>query len=55
MCDSTYIISPLLQKCLFPYLYFRRAYRSNIIIVLLPFRYPINDDTLSFGGMLTNI
>ncbi len=24
-----------------------------MIMVLLPLRYPMNDDTLSFGGMLT--
>ena len=29
---------PLAQKCLFPYLYFRLACRSNIIRLLFPFR-----------------
>ena len=39
---------PLAQKCLFPYLYFRFACRSNIIRLLFPFRYPIVWDTLYF-------
>ena len=46
---------PLAQKRLFPYLYFRFACRSNIIMLLFPFRYPIIWDTLYFGGMLINI
>jgi len=28
---------------------------SNIISELFPFKYPINSDTLSFGGILTNM
>ena len=43
------------QKCLFPYLYFKFACRSNIINADLPFKYPINDDTLNFGGIITNM
>ena len=46
---------PLAQKCLFPYLYFRLACRSNIIRLLFPFRYPIIWDTLYFGRMLISI
>lgn len=46
---------PLAQKCLFPYLYFRLACRSNIIRLLFPFRYPIIWDTLYFGGMLISM
>ena len=46
---------PLAQKCLFPYLYFRFACRSNIIRLLFPFRYPIIWDTLYFGRMLISI
>ena len=38
------------QKFVFPYLYFWFARRSDIIIVFFPFRYPINCDTLIFGG-----
>ena len=32
-------------------MYFKFAYFSNIIRLLFPFRYPINCDTLYFGGM----
>ena len=39
----------------FPNLYFKFACLSNIISALFPFKYPINDDTLILGGMLTNI
>ena len=31
------------------------SYRSNIIMVLFPFRYLVKSDIFSFGGMLTNI
>ncbi|CAM5201147.1 hypothetical protein UACE39S_03815 [Ureibacillus acetophenoni] len=37
------------------YLYFKFACRSNIIKLLLPFKYPTNEETLIFGGILTNI
>ena len=46
---------PRAQKCLLPYLYLRLACRSNIIRLLLPFRYPIICDTLYFGGILISI
>ena len=42
---------PSAQKCLFPNLYFKFACLSNIIIALLPFRYPITCDILYFGGI----
>ena len=35
--------------------YFKFAWRSNIINVLLPFRYPTKYDTLMLGGISTNI
>ena len=38
-----------------PYLYLRLAWRSNIIKLLFPLRYPIICDTLYFGGILTSI
>ena len=46
---------PLAQKCLFPYLYFRFAWRSNIMRLLLPLRYPIICDTLYLGGILMSM
>ena len=36
-------------------MYFRFAWRSYIIMALLPFKYPINYDTLYFGGIATNM
>ena len=48
-----YIVS-LHQNCRFPYLYFKLACLSNIISELFPLRYPINCDTLYFGGILTS-
>ena len=50
---STYY--PLHQKFLDPYLYFKFACLSNIISELFPFRYPINCDTLKFGGISASI
>ena len=47
-------VKPVAQKFRFPNLYFKFACRSNIIIALFPFRYPINCDTLYLGGMLTS-
>ena len=46
---------PTDQKCLLPNLYFKFAWRSNIISALFPFRYPMKLDTLIFGGILTSI
>ena len=46
---------PLHQKCLFPYLYFRFANRSNIISALFPFSIPINLDTDILGGIAISI
>ena len=46
---------PSLQKCLFPNLYFRFAFLSNIINADFPFRYPINADTDNDGGIITSI
>ena len=40
---------------LVPIFVFSFAYRSKIIIVLFPFKYPMNDDTRSFGGMLNSM
>ena len=42
-------------EMLLPYLYLRFAWRSNIIKLLLPLRYPIICDTLYFGGILSSI
>ena len=49
---STY---PVHQNFRYPYLYFKFAWRLNIIKLLFPFKYPTNVDTLIFGGMLTKI
>ena len=43
------------KKGLFPYLYFKFACLSKIINANFPFKYPMNDDTLNFGGIITNI
>ena len=38
-------------KLLYPYLYFKFAYFSNIIKLLFPFKYPITWATLYLGGI----
>ena len=46
---------PLAKKLLCTYLYFKFAWFSKITKQLFPFKYPINCDTLTLGGILTNI
>ena len=55
VCSYRTHVIPLHQKFLFPYLYFRLAYLSKIISVLLPFRYPIKLETEILGGIRTSI
>ena len=43
------------QNSLLPYTYFRFANLPYIIRLLFPFRYPMNVDTLIFGGIETNM
>ena len=45
----------LTRKWRFPYLYFKLACLSNIIRLLLLFKYPIKLDTLKCGGIVTSI
>ena len=46
---------PLHQKLLCPYLYFKFACLSNIIKLLLLFKYPVNCAILKYGGTLTSM
>ena len=48
-------VAPRHQNLRFPYLYFKFACLSNIINELFPFKYPMNDETLILGGILTSI
>ena len=52
--NCTHVIS-FCPKMAVSKLIFQVAYLSNIIKLLLPFKYPINCDTLYFGGILTSM
>lgn len=43
------------RKCLFPYLYFKFAYLSNIVRELFPFKYPIKLSALICGGIYAGV
>ena len=46
---------PVHQSSLFRYLYFNSPNCSYGIVLLFPFRYPINLDTAVFGGISTGM
>lgn len=53
---SSYETNPLGRtEWRFPYLYFKFAWRSKIISVLFPFKYPTKLETLKLGGIFTSI